>query len=306
MLAFLFPGQGSQVPGMGKSLYESCDVARSILDRCNRVASGELLPLCFEGNADGLKPTAVAQPALFAVSMAVYSSLLSRGVTPSFVAGHSVGEYAALCAAGVFSLEDGMHLVQQRGAAMALAAEETQGGMAAVLGLDMDRVSEVCRQSGCPVVAANDNCPGQVVISGAAVDLDQVAKVLLEAGAKKVIRLAVSGGFHSPLMQSAVLTMSEVLAGVDFDTPRLRFVANVSADWISDPAAIKASLVEQITGPVRWTETLNRLHEAGAERFVECGSGTVIAGLVKRTLTGAKVASVGDISSLNQFLEVLC
>ena len=290
---------------MGKSLYESCDIAKIVLDRCNRVAGGDLLPLCFEGDADGLKPTAVAQPALFAVSMAAYSSLVSRGITPDFVAGHSVGEYAALCAAGVFSLEDGMHLVQQRGAAMALAAEETEGGMAAVLGLDMDRVSDVCRQSGCLVVPANDNCPGQVVVSGAAIDLDQIADLLREAGAKKVIRLAVSGGFHSPLMQSAVPIMSEVLAGVDFDAPRLRFVANVSADWISDPATIKAGLVEQIAGPVRWTETLIRLSEAGADMFVECGSGTVIAGLVKRTLTGAKVASVGDISSLNHFLEVL-
>lgn len=299
MNAAIFPGQGSQVPGMGQSLYDVSAAAKSTLDACEAAFGGGLLDICFNGTADDLKDTAIAQPALFAVSVAAFSAAAERGYRAEMVAGHSVGEYAALCVAGVFDVETGVKLVKARGKAMAAAAAANPGAMAAVLGLDADVITKCCVESGLAVVAANDNCPGQVVISGVSDAIDAISQPLKDLGAKKVIKLAVSGGFHSPLMLAAAAEMDAVLKATAFSAPRLRVVANVTADWIADPEAIKAALVEQVAGPVRWTETLRLLNQAGSDCFTEFGAGSVLAGLVKRTLPGVNVQSVGDSAGLD-------
>lgn len=302
MNAAIFPGQGSQAPGMGLSLYETSADAKAVLDRCDAAFGGGLLDVCFHGSADDLKDTAIAQPALFAVSVASFTAAAARGYAADMVAGHSVGEYAALCVAGVFDIETGIRLVKARGRAMATAATANPGGMAAVLGLDASVIAKCCLDSGLAVVPANDNCPGQVVISGVNDALDAITQPLKDLGAKKVIRLAVSGGFHSPLMQSAAAEMAALLQGITFSAPVIQVIANVTADWISDPDAIKAALVEQVAGPVRWTETLQRLEQAGVDAYTEFGSGSVLAGLVKRTLSGAGVMSVGDQTTLDALI----
>lgn len=299
MKAALFPGQGSQAPGMGLSLYETSVPAKTILDRCESAFGGGLLDVCFHGLADDLRDTAIAQPALFAVSVAAFHAAAARGYSADMVAGHSVGECAALCVAGVFDIETGIRLVKARGRAMATAAAANPGGMAAVLGLDAAVIAKCCLESGLAVVPANDNCPGQVVISGVADAIDAITQPLKDLGAKKVIRLAVSGGFHSPLMQSAASEMAIMLQGLIFRAPVIRVIANVTADWISEPDAIKSALVEQVAGPVRWTETLQRLDQAGAAAYTEFGCGAVLAGLVKRTLSGVDVMSVGDQTTLD-------
>jgi [acyl-carrier-protein] S-malonyltransferase len=299
MNAAIFPGQGSQTAGMGQSLYECSSDARVVLDTCDAAFGGGLLDICFSGTPDDLKDTSVAQPALFAVSVAAHAAAAGRGYVADVVAGHSVGEYAALCVAGVFDVETGLQLVKARGRAMATAATANPGGMAAVLGLDAAIIAKCCADSGLAVVPANDNCPGQVVISGDVNAIDAITQPLKDLGAKKVIRLAVSGGFHSPLMQSAATEMASILQGIAFSSPNIRIVANVTADWISDPDAIKAALVEQVAGPVRWTETLQLLDQAGVDAYTEFGSGAVLAGLVKRTLSGARVMSVGDEATLD-------
>ena len=302
MNAAIFPGQGSQTPGMGLSLYETSADAKAVLDRCEAAFGGGLLDVCLHGSADDLKDTAIAQPALFAVSVASFTAAAARGYAADVVAGHSVGEYAALCVAGVFDIETGIRLVKARGRAMATAATANPGGMAAVLGLDASVIAKCCLDSGLAVVPANDNCPGQVVISGVNDAIDAITRPLKDLGAKKVIRLAVSGGFHSPLMQSAAAEMDTLLQGTTFSAPVIQVIANVTADWISDPDAIKAALVEQVAGPVRWTETLQRLDQAGVEAYTEFGSGSVLAGLVKRTLSGASVMSVGDQTTLDALI----
>jgi len=296
----IFPGQGSQVPGMGKSLYETSVAAKASLDACDTAYGGGLLDICFNGTSDDLKDTAVAQPALFSVSVAAFAAAHERGYEADAVAGHSVGEYAALCVAGVFDVETGLRLVKARGKAMAAAAATNPGGMAAVLGLDAEVIAKCCAESGLAVVAANDNCPGQVVISGVSDAIDAITQPLKDIGAKKVIRLAVSGGFHSPLMLTAAKELETVLLATTFTAPRIRVVANVTADWTSDPDAIKAALVEQVAGPVRWTETLRLLSQAGSVCFTEFGSGNVLAGLVKRTLPDVGVQSVGDSNGLDE------
>ena len=302
MNAALFPGQGSQAPGMGQSLYTSNADVKAVLDKCDAAFGGGLLDVCFNGSSDDLKDTSIAQPALFAVSVASYAAAAGRGYVADAVAGHSVGEYAALCVAGVFDVETGIQLVKARGKAMATAAAVTPGGMAAVLGLDAADIAKCCADSGLMVVPANDNCPGQVVISGAVDAIDAITQSLKELGAKKVIRLAVSGGFHSPLMQSAASDMATLFESFAFQSPKIRVIANVTADWITEPQAIKAALVAQVAGPVRWTETLHLLDKSGVNSYTEFGSGSVLAGLVKRTLAGAVVCSVGDDASLDTFL----
>jgi [acyl-carrier-protein] S-malonyltransferase len=287
---------------MGLSLYETSADAKAVLYRCEAAFDGGLLDVCFHGSADDLKDTAIAQPALFAVSVASFTAAAARGYAADVVAGHSVGEYAALCVAGVFDIETGIRLVKARGRAMATAATANPGGMAAVLGLDASVIAKCCLDSGLAVVPANDNCPGQVVISGVNDAIDAITQPLKDLGAKKVIRLAVSGGFHSPLMQSAAAEMDTLLQGTTFSAPVIQVIANVTADWISDPDAIKAALVEQVAGPVRWTETLQRLEQAGVEAYTEFGSGSVLAGLVKRTLSGASVMSVGDQTTLDALI----
>jgi len=303
VIAFVFPGQGSQSVGMGRSLYEGNPAARAVLDRLDAEMGGGLLPLCFDGPDDALRDTRNAQPAIFAVSCAALAAVRSTGLEADFVAGHSIGEYAALVASGVFEDVEALRVVQVRADAMAAAAEAAPGAMAAVLGLESSVVDAIC--SGVPGVvgAANLNCPGQIVISGESAAVSEASELLKAAGAKRVVALAVSGAFHSPLMQPAADVLGAHLARLSLPSARIPVVANVTADFETDPLETSANLVAQVTGRVRWTESVERLVLAGCDRFVECGHGTVLAGLVRKTSPGVSVVSVGDVESLAKLSE---
>jgi [acyl-carrier-protein] S-malonyltransferase len=300
-LAFVFPGQGAQAVGMGVDLYENNPAARAVLD----AFPATLRTLCFEGPEDQLKDTRNTQPALFAVSVAALEAVKAAGFTPAVCAGHSIGEYAALVAAGALTVEEGARLVQIRGRAMAEAAVQSPGTMAAVLGLDADVIREVCASLEGIVVPANDNAPGQVVLSGEVAAVEAASVVLKERGAKRVLPLAVAGGFHSPLMQPAATTLRDALATAEILAPTHPILANVTADYESTPDEIRKNLAEQVAGPVRWTETIQRLTADGYTTFIECGSGTVLAGLIRRIAPEATTHSVGDTVGLAKLVEAL-
>ena len=304
-LVFVFPGQGAQTVGMGRDLYASSAAARVAFDIVDAACSTSISTLCFEGPEAALKETKNTQPCLFATSVAALAACREAGLTPAAAAGHSVGEYAALVAAGAFDVATGAKLVQQRALAMAEAAQANPGSMAAVLGLDARVVKEICDGVDGIVVPANDNCPGQVVISGEAAALAAVGPLLKERGAKRVLPLEVSGAFHSPLMESAAEALKPVLASAEIAAPRLPIVANVTADYESTADEIKANLAAQVAGPVRWTETIQRLTADGYTHFIECGNGKVLAGLIKRIAPEAVVFSVGDSASLAAAVEGL-
>lgn len=303
MTAFVFPGQGAQSVGMGRSLYETSPAARAVLDAADAACGGGLLARCFDGPEEALKDTRHAQPAIFAVSCAALAAVRSLGLEPTRVAGHSIGEYAALHAAGVFDVETGMRLVRVRADAMAEAAAAHPGTMAAVLGLDADAVALVCAAVDGVVAPANLNCPGQIVISGEATAVAAAGEALKAAGAKRVVPLAVSGAFHSPLMESAAGPLQAALAAAALRDPSLPVVANVTADYASDAASVRANLVAQVPGRVRWIETVERLVGDGCTDFVECGPGTVLAGLVRKIAPQTRTWSVGDAASLEKLRE---
>ena len=303
MIAFVFPGQGSQTVGMGRSLHEASPEARAVLERLDDAMGGALLPLCFDGPDEALRDTRNAQPAIYAVSCAALAAVRAAGMAPDVCAGHSIGEYAALVAAGVLEPEEGLRLVRVRASAMADAAALRPGAMAAVLGLDPEAVDAACAGTSGIVGAANLNCPGQVVISGEVDAVAAAADALKAAGAKRVVPLAVSGAFHSPLMADAADTLRACLADAAIAPARIPVVANVTADFESDPAEIAANLVAQVPGRVRWTESVERMVAAGCETFIECGQGTVIAGLVRKIAPSVSVISVGDADSLAKLRE---
>ena len=303
MIALVFPGQGSQSVGMGRSLYEHSADARAVLDRLDRAMDGRLLPLCFEGPDESLRDTRNAQPAIFAVSCAALAAVRAAGIDGDFVAGHSIGEYAALVAAGVVDDVEGLRIVQVRADAMAQAAAGVPGSMAAVLGLDPATVESVCAGVDGVVGPANLNCPGQIVISGSVDAIEAASAALKAAGAKRVVPLAVSGAFHSPLMGPAADVLAECLASAKLGPASIPVVANVTADFETEPAEIASNLVSQVPGRVRWTETVERLVAAGCDRFVECGAGSVLAGLIRKTAPGVSVVSMGDAESLSKLAE---
>ena len=294
----VFPGQGAQAVGMGRDLYESSPEARAVFEQADTALGFSLSTLCFEGPEDSLKETKNTQPALFAASVAALEALRGMGLTPHAVAGHSVGEYAALFAAGVFDGATGAKLVRARGAAMAEAASTHPGAMAAVLGLDATVVAEVCAATPGIVVPANDNAPGQVVISGEAAAVEAAGVALKERGAKRVVALAVSGAFHSPLMEPAVEIMRKELIEAPLANPTLPIVANVTADYEWSADDVRANLAAQVAGPVRWTETVRRLVADGYTTFIECGPGTVLTGLIKRIAPDAVTYNVSDSATL--------
>lgn len=297
-LVFVFPGQGAQSVGMGRDLYESSPEARDTFDTVDEACGQSISGLCFEGPEEALRATANTQPCLFATSVAALAACRAVGLIPDAVAGHSVGEYAALVAAGVFDTATGAQLVQARAQAMALAAAQNPGTMAAVLGLDAKTIHEICATTAGVVVPANDNSPGQVVISGSSEAVMAASLALKERGAKRVLPLEVSGAFHSPLMQSAADALSPVITSAAFHNPQLPVIANVTASFEQTADEVKKNLIAQVAGPVRWTETIQKLTDEGYTHFVECGPGKVLAGLIKRIAPEAVVFSVGDSASL--------
>ena len=303
-IAYIFPGQGSQAVGMGQNLCAHSEAARTIFEQADEYLGEKISTLCFYGPEDALKQTVHTQPALYVTSAAVLAVLRERGVpSPEAVAGHSVGEYAALYAAGAFDFETGLKLVSRRAQEMHRAALTTPGAMAAVLGLPAETVAAVCAeaQNMGTVSAANFNGGGQVVISGSPKGVAKASELAKAAGAKRVLPLNVSGAFHSALMAPAVEAMEYALRDAVIQTVFIPVVANLTADYETTPDEIRLNLAAQIDHPVRWEETILRLVSDGFETFVEVGSGTVLAGLMKRIAPNVKVVSVGDMPTIEAF-----
>lgn len=310
--AFVFPGQGSQAVGMGRELAEAFEVARLTFEEVDDALNQRLSRLMAEGPEADLTLTENAQPALMAVSVAVMRVLASEGGVDlskhaAFVAGHSLGEYSALCAAGAFTLADTARLLKLRGQAMQKAVPVGQGAMAALLGADLEQAQAIASDAAQGEVCsiANDNSVGQVVISGSAEAIDRAIVLAAERGLKRSVRLPVSAPFHCSLMQPAADAMAEALANVTISAPVVPVIANVTASAVSDPNVIRRLLVEQVTGMVRWRECVLSMKEQGVERLVEVGSGKVLAGLTKRIDKDLAAVSVGTPADVESFLKTL-
>lgn len=302
--AFVFPGQGSQHVGMGRDLFECFPAARDVFDRADSELGFSISGLCFDGPEEELRRTVNTQPALYAVSCAAVEVARERGTEPVVAAGHSVGEYAALYAAGAFGFEDGLRLVRTRAELMQRAAERHPGTMAAVLGLSPEQVAEaVQRASEAGVVsAANFNSPIQTVISGEPEAVERASQIAGEMGAKRVVALNVSGAFHSPLMQEAADALRDALEEVDIADARVPVAANFTGKLESRADEIRANLALQITGSVKWVDCVGSVLEAGAKAFVELGPGNVLAGLIKRIAPEVKVYPAGDRASFDALI----
>lgn len=282
MKAFVFPGQGAQFTGMGKDLYEQSPVAKEYFEKANDILGFRITDLMFDGTAEDLRQTRVTQPAVFLHSV-ISAIALGDKFNPDMVAGHSLGEFSALVAAGALTFEDGLKLVYARAMAMQKACEAEPSTMAAVLGLDDDTVEEVCESiKDNIVVPANYNCPGQIVISGSIEGVDQACELLKEKGAKRALKLPVGGAFHSPLMQSASEELQAAIDAAVVSQPICPVYQNVNAYPQTDPVAIKQNLIAQLTAPVRWTQTVKNMITDGALEFVELGPGDVLKGLIKK------------------------
>ena len=279
MKAYVFPGQGAQFVGMGKDLYESNEQARELFERANEILGFRITDIMFEGTAEDLKQTKVTQPAVFLHSVI---SALVLGVEPEMVAGHSLGEFSALVVAKVLSFEDGLRLVAARAMAMQKACELNPSVMAAVLGLPDEKVEEVCVGIDGVVVPANYNCPGQLVISGANEAIDAACEKMKEAGAKRAMKLPVGGAFHSPLMEPARVELEAAIRATTYNKPICPVYQNVDAKPYTDPEELKRNSIAQLTGPVRWTQTVQNMVADGASSFRELGPGTVLQGLIKK------------------------
>ncbi|MVM29623.1 ACP S-malonyltransferase [Spirosoma sp. HMF4905] len=291
MNAYVFPGQGSQFRGMGQDLYQNSEAARQLFDQANEVLDYNLTSIMFEGTDEDLKQTIYTQPAVFLHGVVL--ALTTDSFAPDMVAGHSLGELSALTAAGVLSFEDGLRLASIRATAMQRACELAPSTMAAVLGLADTAIEEVC--AGITeeiVVPANYNCPGQVVISGSVTGIQLAEERLKAAGAKRVVQLAVSGAFHSPFMEPARAEFAEAVQTMTFNIPRCPVYQNVNAQPTTDPQEIKANLIAQLTSPVRWTQSVERMVADGATNFFECGPGKVLQGLIKKISPTTPVAGI--------------
>ena len=286
--AYVFPGQGAQFSGMGKELYENNAEAKALFEQANEILGFRITDIMFEGSADDLKQTKVTQPAVF-----LHSVILAKvlGVKPDAVAGHSLGEFSALVVAGALSFEDGLRLVAKRAMAMQKCCENQPGGMAAILALEDEVVEKVCQEIEGVVVAANYNCPGQLVISGADEAVDAACAKLKEAGARRALRLPVGGAFHSPLMEAARAELEQAIAEVEFHTPECPIYQNVDAQPQTDAEQIKANVIAQLTAPVRWTQISRNMIADGIEKFTELGPGNVLQGLIKKVNADAEVES---------------
>ena len=286
--AYVFPGQGAQFSGMGKDLYEMNAEAKALFDKANEILGFNITEIMFGGTADELKQTKVTQPAVF-----LHSVILAKvmNIQPAAVAGHSLGEFSALVAAGALSFEDGLRLVSKRAMAMQKCCENQPGGMAAILNLDDAVVEQVCAEIDGVVVAANYNCPGQLVISGADEAVNEACEKLKAAGAKRALRLPVGGAFHSPLMEAARAELEQAIAEVEFKTPVCPIYQNVDAMPQTDAEVIKANLIAQLTAPVRWTQIAKNMIADGVDSFTELGPGNVLQGLIKKVDANAVVES---------------
>lgn len=291
MKAFVFPGQGAQFVGMGKDLYENNPVAKEMFDKANEILGFNITDLMFNGTDEDLRQTKVTQPAIFLHSV-ILAKTMGDDFNPDMVAGHSLGEFSALVAAGALSFEDGLRLVSARAQAMQKACEKTPSTMAAVLALPDAKVEELCASvTEGVVVPANYNCPGQIVISGSIEGVDAACAKMLEAGAKRALKLKVGGAFHSPLMEPARAELADAIAHTDFHAPKCPVYQNVNAEPQTGPETIKKKLIAQLTAPVRWTQTVQNMIAAGADTFVEVGPGAVLQGLVKKI--SSEVATSG-------------
>ena len=294
MKAYIFPGQGSQFPGMGKDLFEGYSFAREIFSEADELLGFSLSEIMFNGSEDELKQTKVTQPAIYLHSILI--AKLGTNFKPDMVAGHSLGEFSALVASGGLSWQDGLSLVSKRALAMQKACEIEPSTMAAVLGLSDEQIEKVCAEFNGDVVAANFNCPGQVVISGSIKGVELVGEKLKEAGAKRVLLLPVGGAFHSPFMEPARLELAAAIEAAKIDRPVCPIFQNVNAKASQNEVEIKANLIAQLTGPVRWTQSIEAMVSAGATEFIECGPGKVLQGLVRKINGEAMVSSMELIS----------
>jgi [acyl-carrier-protein] S-malonyltransferase len=291
MNAYIFPGQGAQFTGMGKDLYDSKPAAKKLMDQADEILGFAITKIMFEGTADQLKETKVTQPAIFIHSVA--TALSSDDFKPDMVAGHSLGEFSSLVANGALSFEDGLKLVSKRALAMQRACEINPSTMAAIIGLDDIKVEEICKSvEGEIVVAANYNCPGQLVISGSIKGIDIACEKMKAAGAKRALPLQVGGAFHSPLMDPAKEELASAINATQFKQPGCPIYQNVNAESSIEIDVIKKNLIDQLTSPVRWTQTVKNMVRDGGKQFIECGPGKVLQGLVKKIEPTAKARSI--------------
>lgn len=292
MKIFVFPGQGSQVPSMGRELYESSEVAKQMFEQANEILGFRITDIMFSGTAEQLRQTDVTQPAVFLHSV-VLAKVLE--ITPDAVAGHSLGEFSALVAADAISFKQGLKLVAKRAAAMQRACCEKAGTMAAILSADEATIERICSETEGIVVAANYNCPGQVVISGEVDAVKTACEALKGAGAKRALLLPVGGAFHSPLMESARVELEQAISETDFSTPICPIYQNIDAKPYTTPEQIKANLIAQLTSPVLWRQSVVQMVSDGAKSFTEVGCGTVLQGLISKTADGVEVCSVSHL-----------
>jgi [acyl-carrier-protein] S-malonyltransferase len=310
-IAYLFPGQGAQAVGMGRELAQNLPGVMAVFDRANEVLGRDLKKIMFEGPEEALKETRNTQPCLYTCSLAILEVVRSFNLQPAFVAGHSLGEYSALAAAGAFSFEDGLKLVQKRAEAMTAAAANIKGGMAAVLGLEDSKIREICAavNAACSgqesVEPANFNCPGQVVLSGSNAALEKALQLAQDGGASKVIPLAVSGPFHSRFMAPVGEVLRGHITAMPSAPAKPAVIANYNAQPVETVADWAEGLIRQVSGSVLWTASLEHLASQGVDTFLEIGPGRVLSGLVKKTLKAARIANVEDLKSLEKARQVL-